>query len=182
MATIVSTLRNMRGGIGGSLLLGAAMLSPASARAAPRCDLKAPNAAEAGAGCAKAWMDRNLKLNDLMAVGTHNSYKHAIPPRDYALIAAKYPQIWKVDYAHKSLTAQLDKGARQLEIDVVYDPKGGRFIEVWEGDMLAKMFSDVRNPFAHGPGQSPMPTLSPEQTNWTIETAMTWIKSLVRRF
>jgi len=57
-----------------------------------------------------------------------------------------------------------------------------RFIEVWEGDMLTKMFSDVRNPFAHGPGQSPMPTLSPEQTNWTIETAMAWIKSLVRHF
>lgn len=48
--------------------------------------------------------------------------------------------------------------------------------------MLTKMFSDVRNPFAHGPGQSPMPTLSPEQTNWTIETAMARIKSLVRYF
>tara|TARA_Y100000815_G_scaffold235473_1_gene228127 strand:- start:391 stop:537 length:147 start_codon:yes stop_codon:yes gene_type:complete len=48
--------------------------------------------------------------------------------------------------------------------------------------MLTKMFSDIHNPFAHGPGQSLMPTLSPEQANWTIETAMTWIKRLVRRF
>jgi len=74
-----------------------------------------------------------------------------------------------------------EKGAAYYVSNLV-SQKNGRFIEVWESDMLTKMFSDVRNPFAHGPGQSLMPTLSPEQTNWTIETAMTWIKSLVRRF
>src|SRR5688500_15866224 len=74
-----------------------------------------------------------------------------------------------------------EKGAAYYVSNLV-SQKNGRFIEVWESDMLTKMFSDVRNPFAHGPGQSLKPTLSPEQTNWTIETAMTWIKSLVRRF
>lgn len=81
----------------------------------------------------------------------------------------------------KGWTTGSEKGAANYVSNLV-SQKNGRFIEVWEGDMLTKMFSDVRNPFAHGPGQSPMPTLSPEQTNWTIETAMTWIKSLVRRF
>jgi hypothetical protein len=81
----------------------------------------------------------------------------------------------------KGWTTNNQNGAASYVSNLV-SQKNGRFIEVWEGDMLTKMFSDVRNPFAHGPGQSPMPTLSPEQTNWTIETAMTWIKSLVRRF
>jgi hypothetical protein len=81
----------------------------------------------------------------------------------------------------KGWTLGSEKGAANYVSNLV-SQKNGRFIEVWEGDMLTKMFSDVRNPFAHGPGQSPMPTLSPEQTNWTIETAMTWIKSLARRF
>ena len=44
------------------------------------CDLQAHDALSAGPGCARAWMDRHLKLNDLLVVGTHNSYKTAIPP------------------------------------------------------------------------------------------------------
>ncbi len=81
----------------------------------------------------------------------------------------------------KTWTTGNEKGAANYVANLVSE-KNGRFIDVWEGDMLTKMFGDIRNPFAHGPGQSPMPTLSPEQTNWTIETAMTWIKRLVRRF
>jgi hypothetical protein len=71
-------------------------------------------------------MDENLRLNDLMTVGTHNSYKRAIPPADYRLIHAMNPKVaQELDYAHKDLTAQLNAGARQIEIDVVYDPQGG---------------------------------------------------------
>jgi hypothetical protein len=70
-------------------------------------------------------MDENLRLNDLMTVGTHNSYKRAIPPADYRLIHAMNPKVaQELDYAHKDLTAQLNAGARQIEIDVVYDPQG----------------------------------------------------------
>jgi hypothetical protein len=71
-------------------------------------------------------MDANLRVNDLLTVGTHNSYKRAIPPADYRLIDAANPKAAKaLDYAHKSLTAQLDTGAREIEIDVVLDPQGG---------------------------------------------------------
>ncbi len=73
-------------------------------------------------------MDHNLRLNDLLTVGTHNSYKQAIPPADCQVIAARNATAAKqLDYAHKTIVAELDAGARQIEIDVVYDPAGGRY-------------------------------------------------------
>jgi membrane-associated phospholipid phosphatase len=113
-------------------MLGSTFLVASSTQAAPsmasRCLLDATDAAKAGAGCAEQWMDRHLRLNDLFTVGTHNSYKQAIPPADYQLIAAANPKgAEALDYTHKALTAELDAGARQLEIDVVYDPQGGRY-------------------------------------------------------
>lgn len=105
-----------------------AALASASGAHAATCRLDAANAAAAGPGCARQWMDRNLRVNDLLTVGTHNSYKHAIPEADYRIIAAHDAMLAKrIDYAHKSLTAQLDAGAREIEIDVVYDPQGGRY-------------------------------------------------------
>lgn len=66
-------------------------------------------------------------------------------------------------------------------IDNLVSKTNGRFIEPWEAQMLKAMFSDVRNPFAHGPGQSAMPNLSLEQANWAIENSMLWCKSLLCR-
>jgi hypothetical protein len=95
---------------------------------ADHCRLGAPTAPEAGPGCAQAWMDRNLKLNDLTTVGTHNSYKQAISPPLMALIRARAPtRADAIDYHHPPLAAQLDDGARGLELDVAYDPQGGRY-------------------------------------------------------
>jgi hypothetical protein len=99
-----------------------------SAGAAGPCRLHAVDAAHAGPGCARAWMDRNLRLNDLMTVGTHNSYKQAITPKLFAMISKAAPKAApSIDYHHPALTAQLDDGARGLELDVVYDPQGGRY-------------------------------------------------------
>jgi membrane-associated phospholipid phosphatase len=68
------------------------------------------------------------RMNDLTAVGTHNSYKLAIPPDEMAaMVAARGQAALGVDYAHRPLAEQLDAGARQLEIDVVADPDGGRY-------------------------------------------------------
>ncbi|KPH81696.1 AbiJ-NTD4 domain-containing protein [Bosea vaviloviae] len=80
----------------------------------------------------------------------------------------------------KGWTKGTEKGAANY-VDNLMSKANGRFIDVWEGELLTKMFSDVRNPFAHGPGQAEMPTLTPQQTNWAIETAMIWCKSLIRR-
>jgi hypothetical protein len=92
------------------------------------CDLNAPDAASAGPGCARAWMDHNLRMNDLVTVGTHNSYKLAISEPIVALMKRAAPDRWHhLDYSHRPLAEQLDDGARNLELDVVCDPEGGRF-------------------------------------------------------
>jgi len=92
------------------------------------CDLGAADARAAGSGCASAWMDANLHVNDILTVGTHNSYKQAISPKVFALITASAPKVAPtLDYSHIPLDAQLDDGARAIEIDVAYDPKGGLF-------------------------------------------------------
>ncbi len=92
------------------------------------CDLHAADAGKAGPGCAQAWMDRNLRLNDILTVGTHNSYKQAIPPPIMGLLRAAAPKsAFGLDYHHGPLADQLDDGARALELDLAYDPQGGRF-------------------------------------------------------
>ena len=92
------------------------------------CD---PNAADliaaGGDVCARPWMDQSLRLNDLTTVGTHNSYKLAIPEAELQAMVAADPAAVGLDYAHRSLTDQLSAGARQLEIDVLSDPQGGRY-------------------------------------------------------
>ena len=95
---------------------------------AAACDLHASDAAKAGPGCAQTWMDRNLRMNDILTVGTHNSYKQAISPPVMALLKAAAPKAaTDLDYHHGPLAEQLDDGARALELDLAYDPAGGRF-------------------------------------------------------
>jgi hypothetical protein len=67
-------------------------------------------------------------MNDITVVGTHNSYKQAMPPATMAKLRAADPKAADtLDYAHRPLAQQLDAGARQLEIDVNYDPQGGHY-------------------------------------------------------
>lgn len=69
-----------------------------------------------------------MRLNDISAVGTHNSYKLAMPAETMAKVRSVDPRMADaLDYAHRPLVEQLDHGARQLEIDVNYDPKGGHY-------------------------------------------------------
>ncbi|MFK3650903.1 phosphatidylinositol-specific phospholipase C1-like protein [Lysobacter enzymogenes] len=94
----------------------------------PACKLAAPDAAQAGPDCAEAWIDHNLGLADVQAIGTHNSYKRAIPAEELAAHRARDAAgADSLDYAHAPLHEQLELGMRQLELDVYYDPKGGRY-------------------------------------------------------
>jgi hypothetical protein len=99
-----------------------ALLAAASVSAT--CDLEKPSGE---AGCTRAAVDA-LPMNALQAIGTHNSYKMAIAPGELAMIrAANRREADAIDYGHPPLTTQLDAGARQLEIDVVYDPDVGLY-------------------------------------------------------
>ena len=74
-------------------------------------------------------MDQNLHLNDIVTVGTHNSYKEAIPRQDHGAHPHGRAQrpLPGSTIPHAPLTDQLNDGARAIEIDVVYDPQGGLY-------------------------------------------------------
>jgi hypothetical protein len=108
------------------VLAAVAFLSLSKASA---CDLKLQSAPP-DPTCAREWMDENLRINDLMSVGTHNSYKQAIPDAEFAALKARRPNAGiTLDYSHRPLNEELDDGARQLELDFYYDPEGGRFAD-----------------------------------------------------
>lgn len=72
----------------------------------------------------------DVPINHIQTVGSHNSYKRAIPELELATIREASPE-WAMalDYAHIPLTEQLDLGMRQVELDVYYDPEGGRYAD-----------------------------------------------------
>lgn len=86
-----------------------------------------PQAVTAPPPCAQACPDAPLRMNDIVTIGTHNSYKLAIPQDELQAIIAAAPEAIALDYSHRPLTEQLDAGARQLEIDILHDPEGGRY-------------------------------------------------------
>lgn len=86
----------------------------------------------------------------------------------------------KIISASKGWLTGRERGAASV-IDSLVSARNGRFIEVWEADMLKRFFADVRNPDAHGAGSAPQPALSAVQTSWAIEFCMIWIKSLLKR-
>ena len=83
----------------------------------------------------------------------------------------------KIISDEKKLTRGNENGAPNYIDNLM----GAKLLEVWEMDALKHFFSKVRNPFGHGPGAAPMPSLTDHQTNWAIENSMIWIKSLIRR-
>lgn len=95
------------------------------------CDLNASSASaaeNARQGCGRQWIDANVAINQLQSMGTHNSYKQQIPDLEMALIRERSPDAaLTLDYYHRPLWEQLDKGARQLELDPSDDPEGGLF-------------------------------------------------------
>ncbi len=92
------------------------------------CNLAAPDAAGAGEGCARAWMDANLRMNDILTVGTHNSYKQTISEPIMEIVRRASPEGWLgLDYTHRPLLEQLNDGARAIELDIYYDPQGGLY-------------------------------------------------------
>ena len=101
--------------------------------------------------------------------------------KDPALFAAKaLESTIKILSDNKGWSSGREKGASNY-IDNLVSKANGRFLEVWEGDMLRDYFGKVRNPLGHGPGSEPMLVLSIPQTDWAIETAMSWVRTLIRR-
>ena len=78
------------------------------------------------------------RMNDIQVVGSHNSFKARIPAPVMAAIRQRSaPLAEALDYYHLPLAQQLDRGVRQLEIDIFADPTGGRFADP-AGEAIAR--------------------------------------------
>lgn len=72
--------------------------------------------------------DKAVRLNQIQVIGTHNSYNLGFAPSEAKWLQTRNPKAYlALEYKHPPLAQQLDGGVRQLEIDIVSDPKGGRF-------------------------------------------------------
>ncbi|OOP56137.1 MAG: hypothetical protein AYP45_10795 [Candidatus Brocadia carolinensis] len=101
--------------------------------------------------------------------------------KDPAIFAAKaLESTIKIVSDTKGWTRGTETGASQY-IDNLMSKANGSYLTVWEGDMLKDYFRKVRNPVGHGPGSEPMPKLTLIQTDWAIESAMSWVRTLIRR-
>lgn len=130
------------------------MIAPMLAAAltiAPTCDLERPSGEP---GCAREAVDA-LPMTRMRVVGTHNSYKQAISAPEMARLAlAARATALTLDYSHPSLAEQLDGGARQLELDLLHDPEGGRYAEPL-GRKLARLTGADLPPWDPEPMRKP---------------------------
>jgi hypothetical protein len=70
----------------------------------------------------------DVRVNQIQVIGTHNSYHAGLNPGVAAMIQKRNPAAFEaLDYSHAGLTAQLDHGVRQVELDIYADVEGGRF-------------------------------------------------------
>jgi hypothetical protein len=100
--------------------------------------------------------------------------------RDPAFYAARsLESTIKIISDKKGWTTGKERGANNYVDNLASKANG--MISRWESESLKGYFTHVRNPLGHGPGSDDMPALSRPQTDWAIEFAMIWIKSLVSR-
>ena len=95
----------------------------------------------ASADCAKTC--DSLRLNEIQIVGTGESYKQR--PGDGMLSLIRLggdDGANALDYAQPPVADQLDAGARSLEFDIAYDPKGGLFKNPAGASMADELLDD----------------------------------------
>ena len=101
--------------------------------------------------------------------------------RDAALDALKaLESSIKIISDDKGWSKGTERGAASY-IDNLVSASNGRFIDVWEAEMLKALFREIRNPLAHGSGSAQQPSILEQQKNWAIECSIIWIKSLINR-
>lgn len=80
------------------------------------------------AGAVAGTLQDSLRVDQLQVIGSHNSYHAGLDSTIRTQLLASAPDLVRqLDYQHPSLSAQLDGGVRQLELDIYADTKGGRF-------------------------------------------------------
>lgn len=119
---------------------------------------------------------RNVEIDMMEAVDRREAND-----RDPAVYASRaLESVIKIISDTKGWTTGKETGAGHYLTHLRTKAKGP-FVAEWEADAIQLIFSKVRNGLSHGPGSEPMPVLTQQQTDWTIEAAMSWIKSLIGR-
>lgn len=77
--------------------------------------------------CSQENRKTSLSFNQIQVIGSHNSYKVGIEQPLFQLLVAEDPNAVSLDYYHYPISDQLNLGLRGLELDVIYDPNGGRY-------------------------------------------------------
>ncbi|MFK7862799.1 MAG: phosphatidylinositol-specific phospholipase C1-like protein [Pseudohongiellaceae bacterium] len=96
----------------------------------------------------------SFPMNFIQTVGSHNSYKQAIPEAELALIRQyRETSAITLDYSHSTLTDQLNRGMRQIELDILYDPAGGRYAD----PLLAKQTRGLKGSEKYNSSQMQAP-------------------------
>jgi Phosphoinositide phospholipase C, Ca2+-dependent len=109
----------------GAFAIAQAGLFSSSSPAAAQASVKAR---PCDAHCDAAWMDANLRLNQLQMVGTAESYKQKPDGALMMLIRmGGKKDAEALDFGLPPLKSQLDADVRALRFDVAYDPQGGLF-------------------------------------------------------
>lgn len=120
------------------------------------------------------WKNVDIDIKDAIDLRDNNG-------RDPSFYAAKaLESTIKIISDAKGWSHGGEKGAHNY-LDNLGSKKSGAFISEWEKIVLKEFFTSVRNPFSHGAGSGKMPTLTPQQTDWSIGFCMIWIKSLIQR-
>ncbi len=82
----------------------------------------------------------SIPINRFQVIGSHNSYKKAIDEELLMVIGEEEPRVAEsLEYWHLSLEDQLDLGLRNLELDVFYDPEGGKYSDPLGNRVLLEM-------------------------------------------
>lgn len=78
-------------------------------------------------------LDDGVRLNQLQAIGTHNSFHVELEPPEMAILERLSPsEAAERSYTHAPIDEQLDaQRVRQLELDIYLDADGGRFADPW---------------------------------------------------
>ena len=85
-------------------------------------------------GQTDAFVDSNIRLNDIRVIASHNSYKKRPDPKVLKFLERFKKKLGeemdpgRMDYGHVRLSEQFDLyNVRGLELDLYYDPKGGKY-------------------------------------------------------
>lgn len=87
-----------------------------------------------------------LRLDELLWLGSHNSYRPAPSPADLARLRKYGPRTSGLEYGHPPIGQQLDLGLRQLDFDIWADSRGGLYSTVHADDPRQQAAMGVPGP------------------------------------